>query len=556
MAEKFNPDKYASGLYGRTEQYADKVRKLYTKAVDELLLLASSADIKPNEMFRFADNSKMSAKATAILRTLYSNVYAVTKGGVKSEWGYANLSCDELVTDIFGKGVMKDNHYARWFSRNQEAMDAFFARKKDGLNLSQRVWNHTGLLREEMEMALTVSMGAGESAATVSRKVREYLNDPERLYRRVKDEDGNLQLSKAAKAYRPGQGVYRSAYKNAMRLTRTETNMAYRTADYERWQQLDFVVGVNIALSASHPEEDMCDFLAGKYPKNFKFKGWHPHCFCIATPILATPEEMIAMQKQILNGEDVNAQSVNTITKIPDSSKEWLDGKRERAKGWSSMPYFIKDNPRYIRNFKVDTYDDKEKKFTRARKTTDSMNNIINTYLASKYKGIPNTELSAIHHYTRGGGLGYYRQLNKQLNTDNLNDFNTAFSDLVSRGLDKLTPIEGTVYRGTILKRNVLNEYLSNVGGTMTHKMFTSASELEGIAKNFYSHKDKLKKTETRVMFHIQSKSGKKIADISEFSRKFGRDNQREVLFDKGTKFKVIDVKIDNGIYTFKIEEL
>ena len=28
-----------------------------------------------------------------------------------------------------------------------------------------------------------------------------------------------------------------------MRLTRTETNIAYRTADQDRWQRMDFVVG-------------------------------------------------------------------------------------------------------------------------------------------------------------------------------------------------------------------------------------------------------------------------------------------------------------------------
>lgn len=46
----------------------------------------------------------------------------------------------------------------------------------------------------------------------------------ERLYRRVRGADGKLHLSKAAKAYHPSQGVYRSSYKNAMRLTRTECN--------------------------------------------------------------------------------------------------------------------------------------------------------------------------------------------------------------------------------------------------------------------------------------------------------------------------------------------
>ena len=49
--------------------------------------------------------------------------------------------------------------------------------------------------------------------------------------------------------YHPGQGVYRSSYKNARRLAVTETNMAYRTSDYLRWQQMEFVVGIRVVMS-------------------------------------------------------------------------------------------------------------------------------------------------------------------------------------------------------------------------------------------------------------------------------------------------------------------
>ena len=90
--------------------------------------------------------------------------------------------------------------------------------------------------------------------------------------------------SKAAAAFHPGQGVYRSSYKNAMRLTRSEINMAYRESERLRWANLDFVVGFEIRLSNNHtttdpktgkkvPFVDICDTLAGRYPKSFVFKG-------------------------------------------------------------------------------------------------------------------------------------------------------------------------------------------------------------------------------------------------------------------------------------------
>ena len=40
------------------------------------------------------------------------------------------------------------------------------------------------------------------------------------------------------------RGVYRSSYNNARRLAATETNIAYRTADHLRWQQMDFVISL------------------------------------------------------------------------------------------------------------------------------------------------------------------------------------------------------------------------------------------------------------------------------------------------------------------------
>ena len=108
------------------------------------------------------------------------------------------------------------------------------------------------MFRNDIEMGLDVGLRNGLSADEMSRDLRQYLQHPDMLFRRVRDEHGNLVLSQRAKAYHSGQGVYRSSYMNARRLAVTETNIAYRTSDYERMQQLDFVVGVEIRLSNNH----------------------------------------------------------------------------------------------------------------------------------------------------------------------------------------------------------------------------------------------------------------------------------------------------------------
>ena len=210
----------------------------------------------------------------------------------------------------------------------------------------------------------------------MTRDLRQYLQHPDKLFRRVRDEHGLLKLSQAAKDFHPGRGVYRSSYMNARRLAATETNIAYRTADHLRWQKMDFVVGIEIVLSNNHtirlqPGEktsdlpgqmradgtpkanavrtltDICDTLAGRYSKDFKFTGWHPHCRCRAVTILKTEEEMARDTQRILDGRQPSADSANAVTDTPEAFKGWVENNRDRIANGHSLPYFIRDNAKY-----------------------------------------------------------------------------------------------------------------------------------------------------------------------------------------------------------------
>ena len=108
--------------------------------------------------------------------------------GIKLEWAQANAECDKLVQSCFGKEVLSSPQFTAWTARNN-ATTAFIRRSENGMNLSQRVWKSVRQLRDEMEVAITVSVGEGESAASMSRKVRQYLNDPELTFRRFRYKD-------------------------------------------------------------------------------------------------------------------------------------------------------------------------------------------------------------------------------------------------------------------------------------------------------------------------------------------------------------------------------
>lgn len=389
----YEVSKYTAKLFSRTEKYAANVEKLFSVAVDELLKMTAGSELGEDGTFSFGGNKRLSSKANKVLRGLYSSVYNEIKGDVSAEWEYANLSCDELIESIFGKGLDEDNHFARWFTRSKEAVDAFFKRKSayGGLNLSQRVWQYVGELKTEIEVALSVSLGQGDSASTVGRKVRKYLNNPDDMFRRFRvkvgeDEDGNPvygrkwkrkyidpQTGKVTwkdfdpKDYHTGRGVYRSAYKNAMRLTRTETNMAYRSSEQDRWQRMDFVLGFRVKRSRNHPDTDICDDLSaanddnesdrGVYPKTFVFKGWHPQCRCFVVPILASRADFIKMQKALLNGEEP-PQPSGKIEEPNEYFNEWVSKNRDRIEKAKTLPYWVEDNMKAVEKAMASTEED------------------------------------------------------------------------------------------------------------------------------------------------------------------------------------------------------
>ena len=101
---------------------------------------------------------------------------------------------------------------------------------------------------------------------------------------------------------------------NARRLTATETNIAYRTADHLRWQKMDFVVGIEIVLSNNHtirlqPGEKTSDL-----PGQMRADG--------------TPK-------------------AKAVTDTPEAFKDWVENNRDRIANGHSLPYFIRDNAKY-----------------------------------------------------------------------------------------------------------------------------------------------------------------------------------------------------------------
>lgn len=94
---------------------------------------------------------------------------------------------------------------------------------------------------------------------------------------------------------------------------------------------------------------EVCEALKGKYPKDFVFTGWHPQCRCYIVPVLASEEERMAYHRAVLNGEDVSDFHFSgEVREVPDGMKKWLSDNEERISKAKSLPYWMRDNGKYV----------------------------------------------------------------------------------------------------------------------------------------------------------------------------------------------------------------
>lgn len=329
----------------RLDQYSGRVSRIYNKYVEEFTSLAAGLSVDPGKVFSFDDFPGLKENVKKAMEKIVGEVTIEINRGTREEWLESAIKNDELVDRILSGSSLTKEQISTFYNHNLEALNTFQGRKEKGLGLSDRVWRYTEQYKQEIELGIDTALGDGRPATSLSRDVRSYLREPNKLFRRVRDKHGNLTLSKAAKAYNPGQGVYRSSYMNAKRLAVSEINMAYKASDQARYEQLPIVLGYEIKKSKNHPNRDICDDLAGKYPKSFKFKGWHPFCRCYMVSILIDDKDRADLRSKLLRGEDISSfNPKGAINEVPPGFNKWIKDNASRVKDWSNTPYWIRDN--------------------------------------------------------------------------------------------------------------------------------------------------------------------------------------------------------------------
>lgn len=372
MPKKLTSKQQKEQLNNLFAVYNKRLGRLYSDYVKKLTSLGYGEDVLEDDaLFNFDNFPQLKARLNDIFNDYYQNSLLCYKSGITDGVALA-YNHDEMV--IGGYSVLTDK--AIRVARDTAAA-TFIANRlktKNGLNLSQIIWNYCQQTKSEFEMAMsnTIADGIkkGSSAEEVGKSIRKYLNDPDMMYRRYhtikvqkngkkKDVvtwrrrriiDGKVHFIEEP-LEKVGMGVYRSARKNALRVARTEINSAYHKARNERWQNEPFVIGQYIHVSPQHNIDDICNDLEGRYPKDYVWISWHAQCICTSDPITIQGEEKKAFYKRLMAGEDMsNYVSPFAVLTMPEKYNQYIKDNSEaivKAGMKGKLAWHLQDNTKY-----------------------------------------------------------------------------------------------------------------------------------------------------------------------------------------------------------------
>lgn len=372
MPKKLTSKQQKEQLNNLFAVYNKRLGRLYSDYVKKLTSLGYGEDVLEDDaLFNFDNFPQLKARLNDIFNDYYQNSLLCYKSSITDGVALA-YNHDEMV--IGGYSVLTDK--AIRVARDTAAA-TFIANRlktKNGLNLSQIIWNYCQQTKSEFEMAMsnTIADGIkkGSSAEEVGKSIRKYLNDPDMMYRRYhtikvqkngkkKDVvtwrrrriiDGKVRFIEEP-LEKVGMGVYRSARKNALRVARTEINSAYHKARNERWQKEPFVIGQYIHVSPQHNIDDICNDLEGRYPKDYVWISWHPQCICTSDPITIQGEEKKEFYKRLMAGEDMsNYVSPFAVLTMPEKYNQYIKDNSEaivKAGMKGKLAWHLQDNTKY-----------------------------------------------------------------------------------------------------------------------------------------------------------------------------------------------------------------
>jgi hypothetical protein len=170
------------------------------------------------------------------------------------------------------------------------------------------------------------------------------------------------------------------------------------------------------------------------------------------------------------------------------------------------------------------------------RRALDEAGHAASELASTAGHALTDADRAALHHYTTSA----YRDINEVLRgSSGLPPWEQgeirATADRISEGLAKLPAQPGTTYRGVTYSDDVLARY--QPGSVVTEHAFTSTSRDAAVAQGTF---------DGNVLMNVTGRNGRDVAS-------FSTHPEAEILYDKGTRFRVTDRTWESDIGTWVI---
>lgn len=194
---------------------------------------------------------------------------------------------------------------------NIRTVEAYLARTKQGLFLSDNIWSKSVKYKDTMTKILQTAVAEGQDCVKTARMLDQYvLKGKQTLV------DNYPDMIK-----RMGNRIPSDVSYEALRLARTEMTAAYGEGVIASATVNPSTKGIKYILSNTHPKPDICDTITGidayglgigVYPiENAPSYPFHPHCLCVVLTVNEQPEDLVQRLKR-WNNNPMSEPSLET----------------------------------------------------------------------------------------------------------------------------------------------------------------------------------------------------------------------------------------------------
>ena len=274
------------------------IREIYVKAAanvaDDIARLAPGASDLTRNHLRALEKS-LTREAENIRRALEGRL----RSDLQQATGLGGRSLQAHMTSCLqSAGLRLDMvRVQRGFGDvNTAAVEAIWARTRNGMKLSDRIWQTSDNARDNMRSIILDGVARGRDSVQVARDLEQY----------VKHGAATMAGDYPGMMARIGKRAPKDLCYEAFRLARSEMSMAFMEGTYAAGRVNPAYKGVRWLLSGSHPVPDICDDLAsadlyglgpGGYPAGDEPPYPHPNCLCTVAPMTEDTQEFVERLK-------------------------------------------------------------------------------------------------------------------------------------------------------------------------------------------------------------------------------------------------------------------